>query len=109
MTIRGPYGNGYPVGFFEGKDIVMVTVGCGIPPIAALIEYIIARRERFGRVYLLYGALTPARLLFRERYPVWEKSIKGLLAVDKPDPSWSGHVGLVSELVRDIKIEPTNT
>jgi len=109
MTLRGPYGNGYPVGFFEGKDVVMVTGGCGIPPIAALIEYIIAKRERFGRVYLLYGALTPKDLLFRERYERWEKLIKVLLTVDKPAPGWSGHVGLVSELVKDIEIDPANT
>jgi len=109
MTLRGPYGNGYPVGFFEGKDVVMVTGGCGIPPIAALIEYIIAKRERFGRVYLLYGALTPKDLLFKERYFAWEKSIKLILTVDKPTPGWEGHVGLVSELTKDIKINPVNT
>jgi len=109
MTLRGPYGSGYPVGFFEGKDVVMVTGGCGIPPIAALIEYIVARREKFGRVYLLYGALTPKDLLFRERYLTWEKSIKLILTVDKPLPGWKGHVGLVSELVKDIEIEPANT
>ncbi|OGY24689.1 MAG: hypothetical protein A2Y57_00415 [Candidatus Woykebacteria bacterium RBG_13_40_7b] len=109
MTLRGPYGNGYPVGFFEGKDIVMVTGGCGIPPIAALIEYMIARREKFGHVYLLYGALTPKDLLFRERYSAWEKSIKVLLTVDRPSPDWKGYVGLVSELTKEIQIDPVNT
>jgi len=109
MTLRGPFGNGYPVGFFEGKDVVMVTGGCGIPPIAALIEYIIAKRESFGRVYLLYGALTPKDLLFKERYSAWEKSIKVILTVDKPDSGWKGHVGLVSKLTREIKIDPVNT
>jgi len=109
MTLRGPYGNGYPLDFFAGKDVVLVTGGCGIPPIAALIEYIIAKRDRFGRVYLLYGALTPKDLLFREHYSAWEKSIRVILAVDKPTPDWKGHVGLVSELVKDIKINPRNT
>ncbi|OGY21494.1 MAG: hypothetical protein A2113_01935 [Candidatus Woykebacteria bacterium GWA1_44_8] len=109
MTIRGPYGNGYPLDFFKGKDVVMVTGGCGIPPIATLIEYIIARRELFGRVYLLYGALTPDDLLFEERYKHWEKHIKVILTVDKPTPDWKGHIGLVSELTREIKIDPVNT
>jgi NAD(P)H-flavin reductase len=109
MTMRGPYGNGYPLDFFVGKDVVLVTGGCGIPPIAALVEYIIARRERFSRVYLLYGALTPKDLLFRERYSAWEKSIRVILTVDKKTPDWKGHVGLVSELVKDIKINPRNT
>lgn len=109
MTLRGPYGNGYPLDFFAGKDLVFVTGGCGIPPIASLIEYVIAQRERFGRVYLLYGALSPKDLLFEKRYKRWEENIKVLLAVDKPSPGWKGHVGLVSELTREIDIKPRNT
>src|SRR3989344_651387 len=109
MTLRGPYGNGYPLDFFRGKDVVMVTGGCGIPPIAALIEYIIANREAFGRVYLLYGVLTPKDLLFKERYDTWEKWIKVILTVDQPTPDWKGHVGLVSDLTKEIEIEPLNT
>jgi NAD(P)H-flavin reductase len=109
MTMRGPYGNGYPLDFFVGKDLVLVTGGCGIPPIAALIEYICAKREKFGRVYLLYGAATSKDLLFKEHYATWEKSIEVILTVDKKTPDWKGHVGLVSELVRDIKITPRNT
>ena len=36
ITLRGPYGNGFPLQFFEKKDLVLVTGGCGIPPIASL-------------------------------------------------------------------------
>jgi sulfhydrogenase subunit gamma (sulfur reductase) len=107
ITIRGPYGNGYPIDFFEGKDIVMVTGGCGIPPIAALCDYISAVRKKFDNVYLLYGAKTPNDLLFEDRYPQWEKNgINVLLSVDQPTPDWKGGVGLVSGLVKDIKINP---
>ena len=107
ITVRGPYGNGYPISFFEKKDIVMVTGGCGIPPIAALCDYIVAKREMFDNVYLLYGAKTPNDLLFQDRYQQWEeKEIRVLLSVDQPTPDWKGNVGLVSELVREIKINP---
>lgn len=108
LTIRGPYGNGFPVGFFENKDVVMVSGGCGIPPIAALVEYIIRHRERFGRVYLLYGAATPDDILAKERLDLWGKYINILLTVDRPDKDWKGHVGLVSEMVKDIEINPLN-
>ncbi len=106
-TIRGPYGNGYPLDFFEKKDIVMVTGGCGIPPIAALCDYVATRRDLFDNVYLLYGAKTPDDLLFKDRYQLWEeKGIKILLSVDQPTPDWKGSVGLVSKLVDQIKINP---
>lgn len=107
ITLRGPYGNGFPLDFFERKDIVMVTGGCGIPPIAALCEYIAARRDRFDNVYLLYGATTPDDLLFEDHYSRWEKEgIKVLLTVDHPTPDWKGHVGLVSELTKEMKVDP---
>jgi len=108
VFMRGPYGNGFPLKFIEGKDMVLVTGGCGIPPIAALIEYIIANRERFGRVYLIYGARTPADLLMKDKLKEWEKEIKVLLTIDKPTKNWSGHVGMVSELIDDIKINSKN-
>jgi NAD(P)H-flavin reductase len=108
ITIRGPYGNGFPVNFFEGKDIVMVSGGCGIPPISALTEYIIEERERFGRVYLLYGAATPNDILERDRMEEWGRDVKILLTVDHPTPEWKGYVGLVSEMVKEIEISPLN-
>jgi NAD(P)H-flavin reductase len=102
--LRGPYGNGFPLNFIKGKDIVMVTGGCGIPPIASLIEYIVANRDKFGRAYLIYGARTPDGLLIKERIKKWEKEIKVLLTVDKPTADWKGYQGMVSELVDKIKI-----
>lgn len=108
MTIRGPQGRGFPLEFFHGKDIVLITGGCGIPPIAALVEYICGQREKFQNVYLLYGAQTPADLLFKDRYPVWSKYIKILLTVDKPTPKWKGYVGMVSALTREMKVNAKN-
>ncbi len=108
MTLRGPYCNGYPLKFLKNKDLVMVTGGCGIPPIASLVKYIIKNRKKFNRVYLLYGSATPADLLLKNDLKKWGQFIKVLLTIDKPAPDWKGHVGWVSELVEDIKIDPIN-
>lgn len=108
VTFRGPIGNGFPLGFFEGKDVIMVTGGCGIPPIASLIEYIIRHRERFNKVYLLYGAATPADVLLKKQIEFWKKHIEIFLTVDCGDSSWHDHVGLVSDLVVGLDINPQN-
>ena len=108
IFLRGPYGNGFPMDFIEGKDLVLVTGGCGIPPIAAAIEYIIANREKFGRVYLIYGAKTPQDILIKDRLKKWEKDIKVLLTVDEPDKNWNGPVGMVTELIDEIEINAPN-
>jgi NAD(P)H-flavin reductase len=109
ILLRGPYGNGFPLNFIEKKDIVLVTGGCGIPPIAALIEYIIKNQKKFGRTYLIYGAKTPEELLFKKRIERWEKNkIKTILTIDKPVSRWKGPVGMVSEFIDDIEINPAN-
>lgn len=109
IEMRGPYGNGFPLDFMEGKDMVLITGGCGVPPIASLIEYAIKNREKFGNIYLIYGAKSPEELLLKERMKEWEKSeIKVITTIDKPTDGWTGHVGFVSEMVKEIKINEAN-
>jgi len=110
ITLRGPFGNGFPLDFLEGKDIVMATGGCGIPPIASFIEYIVENRRSFGNVYVLYGARNPEEILLKDLLVKWEKSgIQIVTTIDKPAPGWEGCVGFVPELINGIKINEANT
>lgn len=106
---RGPYGHGFPLEFMKGNDVVMITGGCGLPPIASLIEYIIGNRHNFRRVYLIYGARTPGDLLMKSKLEEWKKDVEVLLTVDQPDEKWQGHVGMVSDLIGGIKIDAVDT
>ena len=106
ITLRGPYGNGFPMDFFKGKDIVLITGGCGIPPIAALLEYVIKNKKDFGRVYLIYGAKTPDEILLKNKVEKWKKDgIHVIITIDKPIEGWDGPVGYVSDFVKEIKID----
>lgn len=109
LTLRGPYGNGFPINFMEDKDVVAVTGGCGIPPIASLLEYVSDNFDRFGRVYLLYGSKSPEEILLKDRIENWQKrGIKVILTIDKPVLGWKGHVGFVNDLVKEIEIDEIN-
>lgn len=109
ITLRGPYGNGFPIETFVGKDVVMATGGCGIPPIASLTEYIIKNRLDFGNIFLLYGAKTPEDILMKDSLKRWEKKIKVILTVDNAGSEWKGRVGFVSELLKETEINPANS
>jgi len=109
MTLRGPYGNGYPLGFFSGMDLLLVTGGCGIPPIAALARHIVRNRDLYGRVHLLYGARTPDDLLLKKDLERWSRSIDVITTVDRPAPGWNGRVGFVSHCLHSIKLDTANT
>ena len=65
----------------------------------------------FGRVVILYGARTPAELLFKDELKLWEKrnDVELLLTVDRGDESWTGNVGVITTLFRNISVYPRNT
>lgn len=110
ITLRGPYGNGFPIDFFENKDIALATGGCGIPPIAALIEHITQNRGKFGKVYLLYGAKSPEEILLKNKQENWKNyEINIILTIDKPAENWTGHTGFITDMIKNIEINPLNS
>ena len=110
ITLRGPYGNGFPLDFTHGKDVIMATGGCGIPPIAAFIEYVIKNREKYGKIYLLYGAKNPDEILLKQKQKRWkENGVNIVLTIDKAAANWSGHIGFITDMTKEIKINNLNT
>ena len=67
IGVRGPYGSAWPVAESEGSDIVIVAGGLGLAPLRPVIYRVLARRERYGRVVVLYGARGPADILYPAR------------------------------------------
>ena len=59
LGVRGPFGSSWPVELAEGKDVVVVAGGIGLAPLRSVMHHVMANRERYGRVSLLYGARTP--------------------------------------------------
>jgi NAD(P)H-flavin reductase len=65
VGLRGPYGKGFPVEQMEGQNVCLVAGGLGIAPIRSLLQYMLNRRERFGKIILIYGMRHSQDLLFR--------------------------------------------
>jgi NAD(P)H-flavin reductase len=111
--IRGPFGKGFPVEELEGKDIVFVAAGLGLPPLRSLITTVLdpSRRDRYGRVIVLYGVKSPSELMFDEDRAAWQKrdGAECLVTVDRPAPGWTGHVGVITTLLPDLQLEPGRT
>ena len=109
VGVRGPYGRGWPVELAEGRDVVVVAGGLGLAPLRPVVHELIARRERFGRVALLYGGRSPADLLYRDELESWRAAIDVELIVDAPAEGWDGRVGVVTRLIRRADFDPANT
>lgn len=111
--VRGPYGNGFPMEEYEGRNLVFVAGGIGLIPLRSCIIYAMAHRERYGRIQIFYGARTPRDLMYLPDLKRWEQAagIECYLTVDRPDETWRGHVGVVGSLFRkpDVRMAVENT
>lgn len=106
VGLRGPYGNGFPLEALLEKNLLFVGGGIGLAPLRSLITYVLSpeHRKSFGEVYILYGARTPRDLVFRWELAQWEKrsDLTLCLTVDEGDTTWSGRVGLVPSVLREV-------
>ena len=59
VSIRGPFGNGWPMDATRGRDIVLVSGGLGCAPLVSVVNYVVRRREDFGALTVLHGVKNP--------------------------------------------------
>jgi NAD(P)H-flavin reductase len=101
LSVRGPFGHPWPVADLEGSDVVVVAGGVGLAPLRPAVLRLLARKERYGRLTLLYGGRAPDQLLFEDELEGWAaRGMDVRLTVDSAGPEWLGHVGVVTRLVR---------
>ncbi len=73
LGLRGPYGKGWPLAEAEGREVAIITGGLGCAPVVAAINYILRRRERYGRLVIMQGVRHSDDLIWRERYNAWAR------------------------------------
>ena len=112
LGVRGPYGNGFPVQDIIGKDVLFVAGGLGMAPLRSLVWYVLDNREKVNNITLMYGAKTPADMLFREELLslIDRTDLTCLLTVDAdPGGTWKNYIGLLPKLFDQAKIDPPRT
>ena len=110
VGIRGPFGNGFPLESFAGRNVLLMAGGLGMAPLRSLLHYLLHQRNRKGEITLLYGSREPSSLLFRHELEdlAKQKRIRLRFSVDfATELPWSEggavcKVGLVPELLEDV-------
>jgi len=110
VGIRGPFGNGYPIDDFVGKQIYIVGGGVGLAPIRSLFLTLVDRIKDFKSVVCRFGAKTPDDFIYKKTlFGSWQK-IAGVdmkLTVDEANDGWKGNVGVVTNILaaEDVNIK----
>ena len=111
VGLRGPFGRGWPLHIMEGKDVVIVAGGIGLAPLRPVVYWLLQHRDHYRRVVLLYGCRTPEDRVFATELEQWDTagSIQVLVTVDNATGAWAGPVGVVTSLLRRIKVNAERT
>ncbi len=85
--------------------------GLGLAPLRPAIYHVLARRERYGRIVILYGTRSPADILYQREIERWRRRLDVHISVtvDHTDPSWHGNVGVVTKLIARSGFDPHGT
>jgi len=105
--VRGPYGNGFPMQQYHGRNLVFVAGGIGLIPLRSCIVYALQHREQYKSIQIFYGAKTPQELMYTEALKEWAnaRGVECHLTVDRAADGWKGPVGVVPSLFKRPGVE----
>lgn len=111
IGVRGPFGSSWPVAQALGKDVVIVAGGLGLAPVRPALYHILANRDKYRKVVLLYGSRTPNDILYRREIEQWRArlDVDVHVIVDRAIYPWRGDVGVVTKLIPRSPFDASNT
>lgn len=108
LFMRGPYGNGFDLEAYKGKELVVIAGGTGVSPVRGVVDYFSCHREEVKSMTLIAGFKTPKDILFKEDIKQWEQAIKVILTVDCADNDLVCQQGLVTQYIPQLTFEDMN-
>ncbi len=111
IGVRGPYGAGWPMDECNGGDVLVIAGGLGLAPLRPAMYHLFNHRDHYRRVSILYGARSPADIVYHDEIQRWRQQldINVEVTVDHADLRWHGNVGVITPLVAKAEFDPANT
>jgi len=112
VGVRGPFGSAWPIEAAAGHDVVVMAGGIGLAPLRPAIYHLLAHRDRYRRVVLIYGARTPGDLLYTRELERWRSRFDAQIEVTvdaAPPGEWRGHVGVAGTLLPRAEFDASDT
>ena len=109
LFLRGPYGNGFDLEIYKGKEVIIVAGGTGVSPVKAVIDYFAANPKDAIRSTLIAGFRSPSDMLFLKEMESWKKNLDTcIITVDGAGEGYEGPIGLVTKYIPDLEIKDKN-
>ena len=103
-------GHGFDLAELAGRDLVFVAMGTGVAPLRSALRSVLRRPGEFGRVFVLYGARTPAHFCYSDETDSWKAAgVELRQVVSRPEGhEWAGPTGYVQSLLDHVLPELNN-
>ncbi|GHU48639.1 anaerobic sulfite reductase subunit B [Spirochaetia bacterium] len=109
LFLRGPYGNGFKLEDYKGKELFVIAGGTGVSPVRGVIDYFAAHADEVKGLTLVAGFKTPADILFRADFTRWQKTANIILTTDNSGGDASYKQGLVTEYIPGLAVKDLDT
>lgn len=104
LFLRGPYGNGFDVDDYKGRELVVIAGGTGLSPVKGIVDYFAVHPNEVRGMTLIAGFKSPKDMLFREDFARWEKAMQVIRTVDSAEQSGDYRVGLVTAFIPELRV-----
>jgi NAD(P)H-flavin reductase len=104
LRLVGIVGHGFDLSKLAGRDLVFVAMGTGVAPLRSALRSVLRRKGEFGRVFVLYGARTPAHFCYSDETDSWKAAgVELRQVVSRPEGhEWAGPTGYVQSLLDHV-------
>jgi len=111
IGLRGPFGSAWPLDKLKGQNIILMAGGLGLAPLRPALYHLMSNSQAYGNIQLLYGTRQPDSIIFADELASWSanRAIEVRTTVDNAGRDWSGNVGVITDLLKDISLNDTNT
>jgi len=109
LGVRGPYGNGFPLEDFYGKEVLLLIGGVGFPPARTLLYSLLNEKDKFARILMCYGARTPGDVVYKYQIDDFRRQFELLMTVDKAEAGWNETEGVVTVLLDKVNVDLKNS
>lgn len=108
LFLRGPYGNGFDLENYKGKELIVVAGGTGLSPVRGVVDYFAKNSGDSQGFTLIAGFKSPSDVLFKDDIKMWTNNINLILTVDNAEEGYEGNVGMVTKYIPELEIKDIN-
>lgn len=105
LFLRGPYGNGFDIENYKGKELIVVAGGTGLSPVKAVVDYFSENKCEAKDFTLIAGFKSPSDILFKDDIKTWKNNMNLILTVDNAEEGYDGNIGMVTKYIPELPIK----